>query len=387
MDLRSRLSLIKKFKSPGQAPDRTNPLPLVFEETGWKTAACRILKREQSVDLPIPVPRTLPPALNILAPGIGASKPETFKFFDLETTGLSIGAGTVAFLAAFGSLQAPSGRRGRGAGGEDYTKILITQYLLLDYPGESGFLEILSGELEGNPTIISYNGKTFDTQILRNRCLLNSVNLPPFEHADLLYSARRLWKRVLPNCSQSTVESGVLSINRENDLSGAFAPDAWFSFLKDGDTAALLQICDHNSRDIRGLASLLGGLSRIAQEPLGDQFHPDPEQLWLCWWGALRRGACGEGEYPMVRALLERAAERGYPRCCRKLAVEAEWRRGDITGALDLVERALAFTSPFGESSRFFSGGLREDLEKRRERLLRKSGQKPGPPAQNRTPC
>jgi hypothetical protein len=81
----------------------------------------------------------------------------------------------------------------------------------------------------------------------------------------------------------------------------------------------------------------------------------------------------------MVRALLERGAEQGYPRCCRKLAVEAEWRRGDIAGALDLVERALAFTPPAGlpggpTGLGFFPGRLREDLEKRRERLLTKGG-------------
>jgi uncharacterized protein YprB with RNaseH-like and TPR domain len=350
-------------------------LPAALEESGWKPAAYQVLKREQVVDLPIPIPLVLPPALDILAPGIGQPDPEALRFFDLETTGLSIGAGTIAFLAAFGSPRIPPGRRKMGLGGKDYAQILITQYLLLDYPGEAGFLEALSGELEAHPVIVSYNGKTFDTQILRNRCLMNGISLPPFGHADLLYSARRLWKRFLPDCSQATVERGILSIERENDLPGAFAPEAWFSFLKDGDTAALPRICDHNSLDIRGLASLLGCLCRIARDPLGD-FKVDGEQLWLCWWGALRRGLCGEGEYPMVRALLERGAEKGYPRCCRKLAVEAEWRRRDSAEALNLVERALAFKPPFGASpGGFFSGRLREDLEKRRNRLLVKTGQ------------
>ncbi|MDR0668970.1 MAG: ribonuclease H-like domain-containing protein [Treponema sp.] len=369
MDLRSRLSRFRELKPPVRPPARPDTPPSVFEESGWETVAYQVLKREQSIDLPIPIPRRLPPALNILVPGIEGAVPESLKFFDLETSGLSIGAGTIAFLAAFGSLRPPAKSLFGGN-----TNITVTQYLLLDYPGEAGFLELLRGELEGRPTIVSYNGKTFDTQILRNRCLVSGVSLPSFEHADLLYSARRLWKRFLPNCSQGTVESGVLSIRRENDLPGAFAPDAWFGYLNGGDTSALSRICEHNSRDIRGLASLLGALCRVANDPLGDRFHPDPEQLWLCWWGALRRGLCGEGEYRRVRALLKRGAKKGYPRCCRKLAVEAEWRRGDIAGALDLVERALAFTPPSGDPRVFFSGGLREDLEKRRERLLLKAG-------------
>ncbi|MDR3147339.1 MAG: ribonuclease H-like domain-containing protein, partial [Treponema sp.] len=329
MDLRSRLSRIRELKSPGEGPASQSSaapsaepsatplaLPGAFEGLGWKPVAYQTLQREQVLDLPITIPRVLPPALNILAPGIGRSVPESLVFFDLETSGLSIGAGTLAFLAAFGSLRAPPGGRGgkRGFGRGDHAQLHLTQYLLLDYPGEPDFLEALIGELGAHPTMVSYNGKTFDVQILRNRCLMTGMDLPPFEHADLLHSARRLWRRFLPNCSQGTVESGVLSIEREDDLPGAFAPDAWFSFLNTGDAATLLRICEHNSRDILGLASLLGCLCRIAEDPLGNCYHADPEQLWLCWWGALRRGLCGEGEYPMVRALLERGAEQGYPR-------------------------------------------------------------------------
>ncbi|MDR2177322.1 MAG: ribonuclease H-like domain-containing protein [Treponema sp.] len=377
MDLRSRLSRVRELKYSGRAPrspGRGEAASPVFEGLGWKPAAYQTLKHEQLVDLPISIPRTLPPELDILAPGIGRTDPESLLFFDLETTGLSTGAGTIAFLAAFGSPRIPSDGRKRKTGGGDYAKILVTRYLLLDYPGEPGFLEAVLGELGNRPTVVTYNGRTFDAQILRNRCLINGMTLPPFEHADLLYSARRLWKRFLPNCSQGTVESGVLSISRENDLPGAFAPEAWFSFLNDGDSAALLRICEHNIRDIRGLASLLGCLCRIARDPLGNRYHPDLEHLWLCWQSALRRGLCGEGEYPMARALLERGAKEGYPRCCRKLAVEAEWRQGDIAEALRLVERALAFEPPSGEPrSGYFSGRLREDLEKRKKRLLAKA--------------
>jgi hypothetical protein len=395
MDLRSRLFRIRELGSgkktaagrnaekPAQMEAGSLPQSRLFEKQGWKFIGRHALKREWAADLPLSLPRSLPPALDILVPGIGQTSPALLRFFDLETTGLSRGAGTIAFLAAFGTLEDPPvSRRRRSV--TDYEKIRITQYLLLDYPGETDFLEALCGEFEVRPTIVSYNGKAFDAPILQNRCLMNGMAQPSFGHLDLLYSARRLWRRFLPNCSQGTVETGVLGLSREGDMPGALAPDAWFGFLKDGDAADLLRVCDHNGRDILGLASLLGALCRIAGNPLGDQFHPDPEQLWLCWWGALRRGSCGEGEYPMVRALLERGAELGYPRCCRKLAVEAEWRRNDAGRALELVERALAFQSAFpsafspegsGESRPgFFSGGLREDLEKRRERLLTKTG-------------
>jgi hypothetical protein len=216
--------------------------------------------------------------------------------------------------------------------------------------------------------MVSYNGKSFDAQILRTRCLMNGIPLPAFDHIDLLHPARRLWKRALPNCSQATIETELLSLSREGDLSGAFAPDAWFNFLKSGSAEALLQIGDHNSRDIVGLASIFACLCKIAANPLeeGDRYRADPEQLSLCWYRALRRDGLlyGAEEHHMARVLIEKGAARGYPRCCRKMAIEAEWRQRDIPQALKLVERALEFPQ-LTEKQRY-------DLEVRRDRLLKK---------------
>jgi hypothetical protein len=162
-------------------------------------------------------------------------------------------------------------------------------------------------------------------------------------------------------------------LSGEGDLPGAFAPDAWFDFLNRGNPEGLLQICEHNSRDILGLAGILGCLCRIAADPLGEggRYSANVEQLALCWQRALAMGGYGEEESRRARALLERGAALGHPRCCRKLAVEAEWRGGDITGALGLVERALAAgNSPAGELPEW----LRRDLEGRRERLRAKAG-------------
>jgi uncharacterized protein YprB with RNaseH-like and TPR domain len=323
------------------------------------------LRKIRVLPLPLPLPSVLPPALSILAPGGGGLSPESLRFFDLETTGLSIGAGTIPFLAAAGVPE----RGGKGG----YDRIRIVQYLLLDYPGEGEFLEALvkeflprGGEPGRLPAVVSYNGKTFDVPILRNRCLMLGQALPAFDlHLDLLHSARRLWKGVLPNCSQGSVETGILSLSREGDLSGAFAPDAWFEFLRTGNPGRLLQIGDHNGRDILGLASILACLCRIAADPLGEgeRFSADPEQLALCWRRAAE-GGWGEEE-GRAAALLERAAALGCPRCCRKLAVEAEWREGDFKGALALVERALGREE--------MPAWLRLDLEGRRKRLTAKA--------------
>jgi hypothetical protein len=290
----------------------------------------------------------------------GPAGPGNLLFFDLETTGLG-GAGTLAFLAAFGRFV---------SGG---ALLQVDQYLLLDYPGEPGFIGAVLASIESplplgrSALIVSYNGKAFDSQMLRTRCLLNGLPPPEYAHADLLHPARRLWKRLLPSCSQGEIEKRVLGLDREGDIPGSQAPDIWFSFLKNHETGPLLGICDHNLRDIYGLARLFAALAGIAADPLAAlELYPyDLESLALHWRSALRHGGEDSTE-AAVRALLAEAARRGQYRAARALAVDEEWRRRDPAAALALVAAALADEG--------LSPELREDFSRRRKRLLRKCG-------------
>jgi uncharacterized protein YprB with RNaseH-like and TPR domain len=314
------------------------------------------------------LPLLIPDLFRYAAGGRGLPGPEDLLFFDLETTGLSGGAGTVAFLAAFGRF-VPAGRDAGGAarcgtesGGEGGAfRLRVTQYLLLDYPGEYDFLRALLpewGGREGRPPLtVTYNGKCFDSPMIKTRCLMNGLEPPLFYHADLLHPCRRLWKRVLPNCSQAAVETLIPGLDRDGDTPGALAPDIWFSFLRSGDASALRGVCDHNVKDVAGLAAIFLALAAIADRPLEaeDAWRCDAEQLALCWRRALVPEAdCG----PL---LLRRAAERGFPRACRQLSMEAEWQRGDYGEAFAWAEKGLA-AAGLRES-------LRKDLERRRERL------------------
>ena len=345
---------------------------------GWTEAGFKTLKRRFSRELSFPLPSAFPKALAILVPDFARADclpaPSDLLFFDLETTGLSGGAGTVAFLAAFGRFAAP---------GDFPPRIEITQYLLLDYPGEADFIENVMAEfnpkgLASPPFAVSYNGKSFDSQILKTRCFMNGIMPAPYFHADLLHPARRLWRRQLPDCSQSAIELSVLGLDRSGDLPGAMAPDIWFSFLRNGENRQLLSVCDHNERDIRGLASLFLALAEIAAAPLKsrDRFRFDEEALALCWRRSLKRNPLFFGEeYRQGELLLESAAKNGRPRAAIVMAKAAEWQYGDPALALAYTVRALQET---GLQER-----LREDLEKRRARLERKSGGKQPTPPQN----
>jgi uncharacterized protein YprB with RNaseH-like and TPR domain len=375
--LRQRLRRIResgagegRFSAPASRPAAPGEFGPEWQEAGFQT-----LKRGITVEITEALPETLPSALPILIPDLFRRQsltgrlpaPEEYCFFDLETTGLSGGAGTVAFLAAAGRFVSPS-------------RLSIDQFLLLDYPGEAAFLERTLETLvpeASKPALVTYNGKTFDVPLLRTRCLMNGIRPPEIFQADLLHPARRLWKNMLPNCSQSLIETEILGLDRSGDISGAEAPDIWFDFLKTGKTQALTGICDHNTRDIAGLARLFTAFAEIAANPLAamERYRLDPAGLALPWRKFLRaRGAYspsrrGEGGfdeewYETSEKLLYEAGNRGSGKALLYLAMDAEWKKGDYAEALEYTETLLA--------ARECTEDALPGLEKRRERLLGK---------------
>jgi len=281
-NLRDRLNRIRELKKSEsrEEPQETRSSPVDVSIKGWDNCGYQVLKREVNAGLSFKIQKKLPLALAILVPDLAGRKLpqlEDFLFFDLETTGLSGGAGTLAFLAAFGRFVQNG-------------KLHITQYLLLDYPGENDFLSAVLGELKNEKSVIvSYNGKCFDSQILKNRCLMNRIKPPEYCHADLLHPARRLWKNIINDCSQGSIETRILGLDRSNDIPGALAPEIWFEFLRTGETERLIGICDHNTADITGLASILAAISCIAENPLNSEdYNFDIERLALYWQNFIR---------------------------------------------------------------------------------------------------
>jgi uncharacterized protein YprB with RNaseH-like and TPR domain len=169
--------------------------------------------------------------------------------FDLETTGLSGGAGTVAFLAAFGKF----------SGGQ----FRVRQFFMDDYPAEPAFLAAVGAEMDASALVLSYNGASFDLPLYRTRCVLNGLKPSAPRYAlDLLHPARRLWRRSLSDCSLGSIERRVLGIERGDDLPGALVPEAYFRFLKEGFHRELALAMDHNAADVFALARLFLAMER-----------------------------------------------------------------------------------------------------------------------------
>ncbi len=163
-------------------------------------------------------------------------------FFDLETTGLSGGAGTIAFLVGFATIENDC--------------MVVEQRFLSDYPGEKEFLEGLASIFTPDKTYVSYNGKGFDEHLLRTRFTMNGMRISMENQIDLLYLSRRFWKRVLSNCSLSEIERAILSKERTNDIPGYLIPDAYFDFQRTKNASDMLRVFAHNEIDIVTLVEL-----------------------------------------------------------------------------------------------------------------------------------
>lgn len=176
-------------------------------------------------------------------------------FLDTETSGLSGGTGTWAFLCGLARI--------------DGQTLLVRQYLLTRLDAEPAYLELLQAELDGADLLITYNGKAFDIPLLATRFRLAGMRaeLDAKTHLDLLFGVRRAFRRVWPNCRMETAETRLLHFRREGDLPGAEAPRAWLAWLRQGRIEPLAGVFDHNRWDLLSLPALACALTQVCQDP------------------------------------------------------------------------------------------------------------------------
>ena len=176
-------------------------------------------------------------------------------FLDTETTGLSGGAGTLAFEIGLGFIDA------RG--------MVIRQYVMRDYGEESAMLAEIASLLPRFDTLVTFNGKSFDIPLLESRMVMHRirVRLTDWPHLDLLHACRRVYKLRLERCSLSALEEAVLGESRTDDLPGAQVPQRYFDYLRTREFALLEDVLRHNRQDVESLASLTGHLCSAFREP------------------------------------------------------------------------------------------------------------------------
>jgi uncharacterized protein YprB with RNaseH-like and TPR domain len=187
-----------------------------------------------------------PSTVAILAgePGFEAFELGGSAFLDTETTGLSGGAGTAAFLVGLGFVDGDAFR--------------VRQYFMEDYDQEAALLHQLAADLRRFPRLVTFNGKMFDVPLLETRYRLSRGRWPLEDapHLDLLHPARRLWKARLESCRLVHLETELLRLRREEDIPGDQIPQVYFDYLRSRDARVLPRIFEHNRLDVVSLAAL-----------------------------------------------------------------------------------------------------------------------------------
>jgi len=179
-------------------------------------------------------------------------------FLDTETTGLAGGAGTYIFLV--------------GVGYFERDQFCIRQYFMRDYNEERALLSALNDLLANFKAVVTYNGKTFDLPLMESRYIMSGMKMSlkdPY-HFDLLYPARRLWKRRLESCSLSIVEREILKVSRDDDVPGYLIPEIYFRYLRTKDARAIKQVFEHNLQDILSLVALVSRMCFLVEDPLNN---------------------------------------------------------------------------------------------------------------------
>ena len=309
-------------------------------------------------------------------------------FLDTETTGLSGGTGTVAFLV--------------GIAWPDDRRLAMAQFFLSDLDQEKALLWAVGQCLSAHRVLVTYNGRTFDWPLLQTRLVMLKATegWPDLPHLDLLVLVRRIFKPRLPDCTLRTVEEAVLALQREEDLPGWLIPSSYFGWLRGAPVSALEAVFAHNRQDVLSMPLLLSRLEAILDDArdldpidrfsrarflearrLDDEALAEYRRLWESGLGGFQRGALGirlarllgrKGQWQQARAVLEECwMTQCYPYpAAIELAKLLEHRARDPAAARRLVLEALSLLAVAAVPDARWQA----DLERRRDRLDRRLG-------------
>jgi uncharacterized protein len=226
-------------------------------------------------------------------------------FVDLETTGLSGGAGTVAFLV--------------GCGWFDMGAFQVRQFVLTSYAKERALLSAVADCFGATSLLVTYNGKTFDVPMMETRWMFHRMPLPleSVRHFDMLHPARRLWRSREDEggCRLGDLERVLCDVTRVGDVPGMDIPGRYFTFLRSGDARPLEPVLEHNRLDLISLAAVAAHAVQLVEE------------------GSAR---CRDGaEALALGKVYERAG------CVDRAIASYERAAGDLSAHIDVVVEAL----------------------------------------------
>lgn len=250
-----------------------------------------------------------------------------FAFLDTETSGLSGGTGTYAFLV--------------GAARFVEDKFVLRQFFMRDPAEEPALLEGLADFLAPCAALVTFNGKAFDAPLLSTRYRLHQIPIPykEYSHLDLLPLARRLWRDRLESRALKYLEEHVLGLTRSSEeVPGYEIPFLYFDYLRSGDARPLGGVFYHNAMDVVAMAALLAHMNDMLESPFGGRVQHGLDFVAL---GKLFEDL---GHWEEAARLFERGLESGLDEsdfgvAVRRLSI-LQKRRGDMEEAVRLWEKS-----------------------------------------------
>ena len=263
-------------------------------------------------------------------------------YIDTETTGLSGGSGTLAFLIGIAVVENDA--------------IELSQFLMTRFAAEAASLSAFAETLSPDDQLVSYNGKSYDLPLLITRFRMQAMQHPfdGLPHLDLLHPVRRLYSRRWTDCRLISLEQNLLGFSRVDDLPGSEAPAAWFSYIRSGQGAQLIKVVEHNQQDIVSLAVTHSVLTQAIAQPqafnvdlyalarwLSESSEDDARELLqshadeLCDDGKRLLGKLARraGHWPQAIAIWEALATAGCTDSLERLAKYHEHISKDLAAA------------------------------------------------------
>ncbi len=252
---------------------------------------------------------------------------QAFAFLDTETTGLSGGTGTYAFLIGVGRFEG--------------TEFHLEQFFMRDPLEEPAQLAALEEFIAPCTALVTFNGKSFDVPLLTTRYRTHGWR-PPFAdqlHIDLLHLARRLWRDRLPSRTLPNLEYQILgALRTEQDVPGWMIPQLYFDYLRTGDARPLKSVFYHNSMDVLSLAALLSHTAALLANPLSDHIEHAEDIL------AMAKLFEEQGQYEIAIQLYLRGMQADLPDEAMIIALQRlaliHKRQDNLAAAVTLWEEA-----------------------------------------------
>jgi len=176
-------------------------------------------------------------------------------FLDTETTGLSGGTGTFAFMVGLGFFQ------------ED--RFSVHQFFMRDYSEEMASLSLLKNVIDSFQFLVTFNGRQYDIPLLETRFILSRMNtkIREMPNFDLLYPSRKIWKGAYENCRLVTLESRLLGIERRDDIPSEWIPYLYFDYIQTRNASKIYPVFYHNRMDILSMVALAARIHLVYHDP------------------------------------------------------------------------------------------------------------------------